>query len=188
MKLNIAIVDDLKSDRKLIKEYIDKYFSNRRNKPAKVGNYHNVEDLLKAYRKGEYQILFVYICMDGMNGLELANRIRNADKDICIIFMSATRDFVFQSFSAVPEGYLCKPVEYAAFAEVMDRTLNKLFADENFLNIKLHHAKTEISISDIAAVLTKIHSIEIRLITGEVLKRNAILGHSYNSGEQAEFS
>lgn len=61
--------------------------------------------------------------MGDINGLELAGRIRKCDNDISIIFMSTTREFVFQSFAALPERYLCKPYEYAAFAEVMDRTL-----------------------------------------------------------------
>lgn len=94
MELNIAVVNDLESDCKRIEEYIERYFSDRRNKPARVGRYYNAEDFLKTYRKGEYQIMFLDICMGEMNGLELANRIRSGDKDICIIFMSTTRDFV----------------------------------------------------------------------------------------------
>lgn len=174
MELNIAVVDDFESDCKRIEEYIEHYFSDHRNKPTRVGRYYNAEDFLKTYRKGEYQIIFLDVCMGDMNGLELANRIRSGDKDICIIFMSTTRDFVFQSFSAVPEGYLCKPYEYAAFAEVMERTLSKLFEEEKLLKIQLSHCEAEVSIGEIVAVLSNNHSVDLKMITGEILESNML--------------
>lgn len=183
MNLNIAIVDDLKVDCEHIEKYIERYFSDRKNKPARVGRYYNAEDFLKTYRKGEYQIMFLDVCMGEMNGLELADRIRNGDKDICIIFMSTTRDFVFRSFSAVPEGYLCKPYEYAAFAEVMERTLNKLFAEEKLLKIQLSHCKAEISTGEIVSVLSNNHSVELKMITGEVLESNMLFSDIQESLE-----
>ena len=170
MELNIAVVDDLKTDCERIERYIERYFSDRRNKPARIARYCSAEDFLKTYRKGEYQIMFLDVCMGEMNGLELAGRLRKGDKDICIIFMSTTREFVFQSFAAVPEGYLCKPYEYAAFAEVMDRTLGKLFAEEKLLKIQLPYSEAEVFIGEIVAVLSNNHCVDIKMITGQTLE------------------
>ena len=174
MNVNIAVVDDLKIDCERIEEYIDCYFSDRKNKPVRIGRYYNAEDFLKTYRKGEYQIMFLDICMGEMNGLELAGRIRKCDNDIRIIFMSTTREFVFQSFAAVPEGYLCKPYEYAAFAEVMDRTLYRLFAKEKYLKIQLPHGEAEIAVSEIVSVLSNNHSVNLKMITGEELESSML--------------
>ena len=109
MNLKIAVIDDLENDCKRIEEYIERYFSDHRSKPVHVGRYYNAEDFLKTYRKGDYQIMFLDICMGEMNGLELAGRIRKCDNDIRIIFMSTTREFVFQSFAAVPERPFQRP-------------------------------------------------------------------------------
>ena len=174
MNVNIAVVDDLKIDCERIEEYIDCYFSDRKNKPVRIGRYYNAEDFLKTYRKGEYQIMFLDICMGEMNGLELAGRIRKCDNDIRIIFMSTTREFVFQSFAAVPEGYLCKPYEYAAFAEVMDRTLYRLFAKEKYIKIQLPHGEAEIAVSEIISVLSNNHSVNLKMITGEELESSML--------------
>ena len=85
MDLNIAVVDDLKFDCEHIEGYIERYFSDRKNKPVRIGRYCNAENFLKTYLKGEYQIIFLDICMGEMNGLELAGRIRKCDNDIRII-------------------------------------------------------------------------------------------------------
>ena len=174
MDLHIAVVDDFPPDQERIGECIDRYFSDRRNQTVRVGRFSNAEGFLKAYRKGEYQLMFLDIVMGEMNGLDLAERIRNGDNDICIIFMSTTRDYVFQSFPANPQGYLCKPFEYAAFAEVMDRTLKKLSAKEKLLKIQLSNTEIEVSANEVTAILSNNHSVELKMITGRTMESNML--------------
>lgn len=176
MDLNIAVVDDLETDCKRIEECIGQYFFDR-HKTVSVVRYYNAEDFLKTYRKGEYQIMFLDVIMGEMNGLELAKRLRNGDKDICIIFMSSTRDFVFETFPSAPEGYLCKPFEYAAFAEVMDRTLNKLFAEKKYFKIRLTSGEIDVASEEIVAVLSNNHSVSVKMITGEILESNMLFSN-----------
>ena len=56
MDLNIAVVDDLAMDCERIEKCMEQYFLDR-HKTANVVRYYNAEDFLKAYRKGEYQIM-----------------------------------------------------------------------------------------------------------------------------------
>ncbi len=174
MVLNISVVDDFQPDCERIEEYIDRYFSNRRNKTIRVRRFSNAEEFLKIYRKGEFQLIFLDIVMGEMNGLELADRLRKSDKELCIIFMSTTRDYVFMSFTVNPQGYLCKPYEYPAFAEVMDRTLQKLFANEKLLKVQISNTKIEVSANEVISVLSNNHSVELKMITGETLKSNML--------------
>ena len=133
MELNIAIVDDLEHDRIIIKNSVDRFFRDRHNCTIRSAEYSSAEDFLKTYRKGMFEIIFVDVCMGEMDGLTLAEQLRIADRELGIIFMSTTRDFVFQSFSSQPKGYLCKPFEYAAFAEVMNRTIRDLDAEDKHI-------------------------------------------------------
>ena len=80
MDLNIAVVDDLEIDCERIEKCTQQYFLDQ-HKTADVVRYYNAEDFLKAYRKGEYQIMFLDVIMDEMNGLELAKRLRNGDRN-----------------------------------------------------------------------------------------------------------
>ena len=183
MRLNIAVIDDIEADRRNISEYIDNYFSDRSIGTVRTAQFQNAEEFLKVYRKGEFQIVFLDICMDEMNGLDLADRLRKGDRNIAIIFMSTTRDFVFKSFPFQPKGYLCKPFEYEAFAEVTERTLRDLSAEEKFLKISIPHDVIEVEINEIFSVLSNNHSTEMKMITGEVYQCNMIFKEIENALE-----
>lgn len=176
MELNIAIVDDLEHDRIIIKNSVDRFFRDRHNCTIRSAEYSSAEDFLKTYRKGMFEIIFVDVCMGEMDGLTLAEQLRIADRELGIIFMSTTRDFVFQSFSSQPKGYLCKPFEYAVFAEVMNRTIRDLDAEDKLLKVSIPHKVLEIPLSEIVAVLSNNHSVDLKLITGEVKQSIMLFG------------
>lgn len=175
MELNIAVVDDLENDRKRIEVYIDRYFSDRRNRSVRIWHYSNAEDFLKSYRKNDYHILFLDICMGDMNGLELAERIRSCDNNIRIIFMSTSQEFVFAAFSVHPEGYLCKPYEYDAFTDLMTKTIGGMSEKEKYLTIQFPRSKQETTnVNDIMSVVSNNHSVNVNLITGEIWESNML--------------
>ncbi|MBO4866965.1 MAG: response regulator transcription factor [Ruminococcus sp.] len=176
MELNIAVVDDLEHDREIIKNFIDRFFGEKQNCTIRTANYSTAEEFLKTYRKGMFEIIFLDVCLGEMDGLALADKIRIADRDICIIFMSTTRDFVFQSFPSQPKGFLCKPFEYADFANVMERTICDLNAEDKLLKVNIPHMVLEIPLSEIVAVLSNNHSVDVKLITGEVKQSIMLFG------------
>ena len=174
MKLHIAVADDFESDCQRIEDCLARYFSEHQEREYSVSRFPSAEAFLKTYRKGAFQILFLDICMGEINGLELAELLRKADNEISIIFMSTTRDYVFQSFPFEPRGYLCKPYEYPAVAEVMERTLRKMFAKEKLIKITLPHHEIEISVNEIMAVLSNNHITELKMITDQTIQSNML--------------
>ena len=166
MHLSIAVVDDMEFDCKHIEGFIDRYFSDRRNQTIRVSRFGNSEAFLKEYLKGGFQIIFLDICMGEISGLELAKRLRAGDREIHIVFMSSTRDFVFETFPVMPQGYLCKPFEYPAFAEIMDRILASYSLKEKTIQLKLPRSEVVIPISEIISVTANDHLSEVQLITG----------------------
>ena len=167
MTINIAIVDDLDIDCKHIRDYIDEYFADRRNKPVRTACFSSAENFLKEYLKGMFQIIFLDICMGEINGLELAKRLRTSDKNINIVFMSSVRDYVFDTFAVKPDGYLCKPFEYAAFAEIMDSILASCSLKDRTVTLKLSRNEIVVQIAEITSIIACDHVSEVRLITGE---------------------
>lgn len=57
-------------------------------------------------------LAFLDIEMLGMNGLELAKRLKEKDENICIVFVTAYEQYALQAFGVDAIGYLLKP--YAA--------------------------------------------------------------------------
>ena len=60
------------------------------------------------WREG-YQVVFLDICMEGTNGIETAQRLRAADPDLLIVFVTSSPEYVWDAFPVHPFDYLLKP-------------------------------------------------------------------------------
>jgi DNA-binding LytR/AlgR family response regulator len=86
------------------------------------------EHFLDAFKPEEFQLVFLDICMDGINGIETALAIRQQDERLPIIFLTSSVDYALDGYRAFPEGYLLKPVCKALpqLMEILQRCLPKL--------------------------------------------------------------
>lgn len=66
------------------------------------------EKLADKQQKLDYA--FLDIRMNGMNGLELAGRIKTLHPDAALIFCTAYDQYAFQAFGLYAKGYLLKPI------------------------------------------------------------------------------
>ena len=83
--VRIAIVDDEKVIREQIKNLIEK-----KQTGSAVDTYFSGEELLRA-GKG-YDIVFLDIQMDGMNGIDTARALRQKMDDTVLIFVTGVKD------------------------------------------------------------------------------------------------
>ena len=102
--LRIAICDD----EKLILMQMEK-FIREFEIPSSVDLYHSGEGLLMSGR--HYDIIFLDIDMQGINGIETARRLRKQDKKVKIIYVTGYGDYASSAFSVHAFGYLLKPVK-----------------------------------------------------------------------------
>ena len=58
-----------------------------------------------------YDILLLDIDMEGLDGIETARRIREADKEVRLIYVTNYRDYTIFAFAVHAFAYLLKPVE-----------------------------------------------------------------------------
>ena len=77
------------------------------------------EELFKAYSSGAaYDCVFLDMEMGGMNGIDTANKIRAADRNVIIIFITSHTKYMQKSFECEPFRYLLKPVDENEFFAV----------------------------------------------------------------------
>ena len=79
MKLQIAIVDDLAIDRQRLDQDIQSWLAAEDGTLGTVRCFSDAQELLSQFEPGEYHIIFMDICMDDLNGIEAAKRIRAMD-------------------------------------------------------------------------------------------------------------
>ena len=114
--IRIAIVDDEKVIREQIKKLIEK-----KQTDCEIDTYGTGEDLLKA--DSVYDIIFLDIQMDGMNGIDTARALRQKADNTVLIFITGVKEYVFDAFDVVAFHYLIKPIEENKFWEVCDRAV-----------------------------------------------------------------
>lgn len=77
------------------------------------------EELLRDREK--FDIIFLDIQMQGINGIEAAKTLRNKKDEAILIFITGIKDYVFEAFDVSAFHYLLKPVEEIKFAKVFAR-------------------------------------------------------------------
>ena len=102
------------------------------------------------------------IIMDGMTGMELARTIRETDQDAVIIFITSSREYVFEGYDVNALHYLTKPVD----ADVLERLIQAAYRDRfqnNYLVFKSGAQSRRIAVKDIVLLETKGRTVEITL-------------------------
>lgn len=116
--MRIAICDDEKNIRELIANKIANQYPD-----ANIIFYNSGEELLLSDE--HIDILFLDIQMQGKNGMETARELREKDKKIIIIFVTAVEEYVFQAFDVGAFHYIMKPIDDTKFKAVLRRAVSQ---------------------------------------------------------------
>lgn len=116
--MDIAVVDDEKAIREHICTLIEE------QKPeSRIEAYSTGEELLESGKR--FDIVFLDIQMEGMNGIEAARSLRERQGDTVLIFITGIKDYVFDALDLYAFQYLLKPIDKSKFAEVLERAVRE---------------------------------------------------------------
>lgn len=87
----------------------------------KIDTYESAESLLDALSASSYDLFFLDILLDGMNGMELARKIRSKTENAKIVFITSSSDYAVESYEVAPLHYLVKPVTVVNLDEAFRR-------------------------------------------------------------------
>lgn len=118
--LKIAICDDeekyVEDTASLLKKYSGKTSMNIDIEKYIDGN--KILDKVKASTK--FDIIFLDIEMDNINGIELAERIREIDTQVPIVYITSYEDYWKQAYRVHAFQFVVKPIEETEIFAVMD--------------------------------------------------------------------
>jgi DNA-binding LytR/AlgR family response regulator len=84
------------------------------------------EAFLKSFNAGMYDIMLLDIQLTGIDGMELAQRVRAANDQALYIFITNLVQCAIQGYSVQALDFLIKPIEYALFAQKLSTALECL--------------------------------------------------------------
>ncbi|MCD8049650.1 MAG: LytTR family DNA-binding domain-containing protein [Clostridia bacterium] len=121
--MNITICDDSREYIGIIENYIESVSKSNYECDA----YESGEDLIAAYvKEGGYDVIFLDMEMKKLNGIDTANKIREIDEHVIIVFITSHTEYMRESFKCLPFRFLVKPVEIEEFNEVYGDICKKL--------------------------------------------------------------
>lgn len=116
--------------------------------PCFLRQFNSGEELLQS--KEDFDIVFLDIMMDGLDGMKTAKRIRKKASCRLLVFISASRDYVFDAYDVEAFWYLVKPVEREKLKQVLKKAVLKTeAASPDFILVNKGRQKQKIFLRDI---------------------------------------
>ncbi len=119
--MKIAICDNEQEQQKHLLQLLYKEMI-RRGCEYQVSSFDNGEALLEKAATEAFDIVFLDIYMQEMNGITTAKELRKL-QDAKIVFVTTSTDFAVDAFQIHAAHYLVKPVQPDDFKEALDRCL-----------------------------------------------------------------
>lgn len=182
--MNIAICDDNHEHINIMEKYIfgtglsdincDAFFSG--------------EELVKMYNIGEgnYDVIFLDMEMNALNGIETANIIRKTDKHVIIVFVTSHTKYMQSCFECSPFRFLIKPVSNEDFDKAFSDILKKLSEERTTFVFTENRNKIRLFCEDIIYFECQAHYIHIHT-KDKIHKICKTMAELYDSIDKAMF-
>ena len=158
--MRICCVEDEIAQGELLKKRILTW-GEANNVQINIDLYKSANEYLFNAGKYSYDLIFLDIRMDDINGMELAKRIREEDKGVLLVFVTSEREFVFEGYEVDAYRYILKPISDEKLADVLDYARKNAVRDEVSIVLKIDNEIVRIMRSDIIYVEVKGHYVDI---------------------------
>lgn len=167
--MKIALVDDeqdcLDGMASLINE-----FSAQHGCPVDTALFTDADTFLAAFGEAGFDAVFMDIYMDGMDGIAAAVEMQGVKKDVPLVFLTSSGDFMPDAFSLHAFEYVIKPPSRERIFKVLSDILERLPAPEKYIEVADGRKNVSVSLGGIASVVTDAHYLDISLADGERLR------------------
>lgn len=177
--MKIAICDDDAADLRIIQNYCRQY-----DPQIPTALFHSGEELLEAYRSNFYDLVFLDIEMEQMNGLEVGSRLINMPQRPVIVFTTQSLNYAVRGYG-IAMRYLPKPITYDMFSNVMELALERILPEK--ISILSNGEQVLISVSEILYFEILRHQLFVHLRNGEKVSMRGTLTEIVNQVSHKSF-
>jgi len=165
--ISIGIVDDSQRDREVIERYLSQY-AQQHPLQYQARQFEDGAALLESYQSN-FDVIFLDIQMEGIDGMRTAAAIRSVDTSVIIIFVTKTAQYATTGYAVQAQSYLLKPITYFAFETELGRALTQLKrVERESVLIGSATAQRRVDIADIIYIESKRHKLTVHTLEHEV--------------------
>lgn len=169
----IAVCDDNQADADYVSEIIKKS-AQTRAVWVEIAQFPSAEAFWFAYEENPcYDILFLDIEMksDGMNGVELAVKLRENDHSIQIVFVTGYMEYIADGYDVEALHYLLKPVTQEKLGRVFERAMQRVKDREKELFLQTTDGSVRVLVSEIRYLEVRRNYVTVHAAEAYTVKR-----------------
>lgn len=158
--MRIAIVEDdqLMSDQ--LRSYVLQYFAGR-EQLCRITQFSDGDEILENYQ-ADYDLIFLDIQMQRLDGLTTAQRIRALDENVYLIFITNLAHYAIKGYSVNALDFVLKPVNYLMLRQLLVRVEQLLATREKkYITLPTERGLTRLEASQIFYVETENHAVQV---------------------------
>lgn len=136
-QVRIGIVEDTKDDLDRLKSFLER-FGKEQDVEFTISSFMDAVSFLDEYNF-TYDVLLLDIELDKDNGIDVARKIREKDKEVIIIFETNIAKFAIKGYEVDAMDYMLKPITYPSLSLRLMKAISllKKNAAGGELNIEL---------------------------------------------------
>ena len=118
--IRIMVIDDEIEEALGIREMV-RHALEQRHEPAEISVHQDAQAFLDAYAAGQSDVILLDIQMPRMDGMTCAERIRERDASVILIFITSMIQYAVQGYRVEAMDYIVKPVTPALLEHSLSR-------------------------------------------------------------------
>lgn len=186
--INIVICDDNPEELERIYSYVTKIFKEL-DVAFKISSFNEGQDLIEHMNSSTelYDIIFLDIYMKFSDGINIARKIREFDKECKIIFITSSKDHAVDSYDVRAFHYILKPVNEEKLSSVIKMVIENLNIENKEIVIKNKKGSYRIIYKDILYAESSARVINIYLRSGNIISFYSKLEDFFQSLQDERF-
>ena len=171
--IHIALVEDEEEYRKVFLGYLRRY-EQESGRQFRISVFPDGEDIISSY-KADYDLILMDIAMRFMDGMTAAEKIRELDQEVVIIFITNMPQFVMKGYAVDALDYVLKPVNYFAFSQRIERAISRMSRRrEQYFTVPVRGGIRKLSVSIILYVEVQDHDLLFHTRNESILTRGSL--------------
>lgn len=171
--MRIAIVEDDEAMQRQLSGYLSDFYRERGGS-CQITAFADGDEILENY-KAAYDLIFLDIHMQRVDGMKTAEKIRQLDENVFLVFVTNLANYAIRGYSVGALDFLLKPVNYLMLKQLLIR-VDKLMAarDKRFITLPTEKGMARLDVGQVYYVETEGHNLNIYTSQGIYRQRESM--------------